>query len=146
MAKPSRAPRFLHLLTRAARAAQIVADAGLSDIGLTSAQSGVLFLIPKEGGASVNAVSDGLGLAQSAASVLVQRLEQAGLIERETDPNDRRAVLLTLTARGRMLRAKAVERSQRMNASAARGFNAEEQAIVARWLQHMIELKEEGRE
>ena len=95
----ARAPRFLHLLTRAARAAQNVADAGLADIGLTSAQSGVLFLIPNEGGASVNAVSEGLGLAQSAASVLVQRLEQAGLIERETDPNDRRAVLLTLTTR-----------------------------------------------
>jgi DNA-binding MarR family transcriptional regulator len=142
----ARAPRFLHLLTRAARAAQIVADAGLADVGLTSAQSGVLFLIPNEGGASVNAVSEGLGLAQSAASVLVQRLEQAGLIERETDPNDRRAVLLTLTTRGRALRAKAVERAQRINSAAARGFSSEEQAIVARWLQHMIDLKEEARE
>jgi DNA-binding MarR family transcriptional regulator len=106
----------------------------------------VLFLIPNEGGASVSAVSEGLGLAQSAASVLVQRLEQAGLIERQTDPNDRRAVLLTLTTRGRTLRAKAVERAQRMNSAAARGFSSEEQAIVARWLQHMIDLKEESRE
>ena len=142
----ARAPRFLHLLARASRAAQMIGDAGLADIGLTSAQSGVLFLIPKEGGASINAVSEGLGLAQSAASVLVQRLEQAGLIERQTDPNDRRAVLLTLTARGRALRAKAIERAQRMNAAATRGFSNEEQAVVARWLQHMIDLKEESRE
>jgi len=146
MARPQRAPRFLHLLSRAARSAQLVADAGLGDIGLTSAQSGVLFLIPNEGGASVNAVSEGLGLAQSAASVLVQRLEQAGLIERQTDPNDRRAVLLTLTSRGRTARAKAIERARGLNASAIRGFNADEQAVIARWLQHMIDLKEEGRE
>lgn len=136
-------PRFLHLLSRAARAAQGMADEGLGDISLTSAQAGALFTIPADGGASVNAISETLGLAQSATSVLVQRLEQAGLIERQIDPNDRRAVLLTLTARGRTLRAKAAERAQRMNTAATRGFNADEQAIVVRWLQHMIDLKEE---
>jgi len=135
-------PRFLHLLSRAGRAAQAVADDGLADLGLSAAQAGALFSLPAEGGASVNAVAQALGLAQSAASVLVQRLEQAGLIERQTDSADRRAVLLTLTARGRALRAKAAERAQRMNSAAARGFSADEQAVIARWLQHMIDLKE----
>lgn len=139
-------PRFLHLLSRAGRAAQTIADDGLADIGLTAAQAGVLFSIPAEGGAGVNAVAEALGLAQSAASVLVQRLEQAGLAERQPDPSDRRAVRLTLTARGRSLRAKAAERAQRMNTAATRGFSADEQAVVARWLQHMIDLKETGRE
>lgn len=139
-------PRFMHLLSRAARAAQTIADEGLSDLGLTSAQAAVLFSVPAEGGASVNAVAEALGLAQSATSVLVQRLEQAGLIERQPDPADRRAVRLRLTARGRTLRAKAIERAQRMNTAAARGFTADEQATIARWLQHMIDLKEESRE
>jgi DNA-binding MarR family transcriptional regulator len=136
-------PRFLHLLARASRAAQTMADDGLADIGLTSAQAGALFLIPAEGGASVNAISEGLGLAQSAASVLIQRLEAASLVERQTDPQDRRAVLLTLTTRGRSLRARAAERAQRMNTAATSGFTADEQAIVARWLNHIIELKED---
>lgn len=136
-------PRFLHLLSRAARAAQGVADDGLADLKLTSAQAGALFTIPADGAASVNAISEALGLAQSATSVLVQRLEQASLIERQTDPNDRRASLLTLTARGRALRVKAIERAHRMNTAATRGFSADEQAIVARWLQHMIDLKED---
>jgi DNA-binding MarR family transcriptional regulator len=136
-------PRFLHLLARASRAAQTMADDGLTDIGLTSAQAGALFLIPAEGGASVNAISEGLGLAQSAASVLIQRLEAASLVERQTDPQDRRAVLLTLTTRGRSLRARAAERAQRMNTAATSGFTADEQAIVARWLNHIIELKED---
>ena len=115
-------PRFLHLLARAARAAQGVADDGLSDIGLTAAQAGALFLIPSDGGASVNAISEGLGLAQSAASVLAQRLEQAGLIERQVDPGDRRAVLLTLTARGRAARAKAFIRTERSWRAFAEAF------------------------
>ncbi|MDZ4690140.1 MarR family transcriptional regulator [Terricaulis sp.] len=136
-------PRFLHLLSRAARAAQGVADEGLGDLNLTSAQAGALFTIPAEGGASVNSISESLGLAQSAASVLVQRLEQAGLIERQTDPADRRAVLITLTARGRSLRTRAIERAHRMNTAAARGFSSDEQAIIARWLQYIIDLKEE---
>lgn len=136
-------PRFLHLLSRAARAAQGVADDGLADIKLTSAQAGALFTIPLDGAASVNAISDALGLAQSATSVLVQRLEQANLIERQTDPNDRRASLLTLTARGRALRAKAIERAHRMNTAATRGFSADEQTVIARWLEHMIDLKED---
>lgn len=139
-------PRFIYLLSRAARAAQGLADAGMEDVKLTAAQAGVLFSIPNEGGASVNAVAEGVGLAQSAASVLVQRLEHAGLVERQTDPADRRAVLLTLTARGRAVRTRAAERAQRINAAATRGFSAEEQAVIARWLQHMIDLKEEGRE
>ena len=136
-------PRFLHLLSRAARAAQAVADDGLGDLGLTAAQAGALFLIPSEGGASVNAISEGLGLAQSATSVLVQRLEAASLIERQTDPADRRAVLLTLTTRGRTLRSRAIERAHRMNTAATRGFSTAEQATIARWLDHMITLKEE---
>ena len=137
-------PRFMHLLARAARAAQGLADEGLGDLGLTSTQAGALFAIPAEGGASVNAVAEALSLAQSAASVLVQRLEQAGLIERETDPADRRAVRLALTARGKSLRAKAIERAHRMNTAASRGFSADEQAIIARWLQHIIDLKEKA--
>ncbi|PZO49729.1 MAG: MarR family transcriptional regulator [Alphaproteobacteria bacterium] len=139
-------PRYLHLLSRAARASQAIADDGLADLGLTSAQAGALFALPAEGGAGVNAVADALGLAQSAASVLVQRLEQAGLVERQPDPVDRRAVLLTLTSRGRTLRARAVERAQRMNTAATRGFSSDEQSTIARWLQHMIDLKETSRE
>jgi len=137
-------PRLLHLLSRAGRAAQTIADDGLADLNLTAAQAGVLFALPADGAASVNDVAETIGLAQSAASVLLQRLEQAGLIERQPDPADRRAVRLTLTARGRALRVKAIERAHRMNTAATRGFSAGEQAIIARWLQHMIDLKEQG--
>jgi hypothetical protein len=30
-----------------------------------------------------------------------------------------------------------------MNSAATRGFSADEQAVIARWLEHMIDLKED---
>lgn len=139
-------PRFLHLLSRAARAAQTSADSGLADLELTAAQAGALFALAPETDTSVTALAEALGLAQSAVSVLVQRLEQAGLVERRPDPFDRRAALLALTPRGATLRARAAERARRFNALAVRGFSAEEQGVIARWLSHMIDLKENARE
>jgi DNA-binding MarR family transcriptional regulator len=139
-------PRYLHLLSRAARVAQTVADEGLADLKLSAAQAGALFSLSAETATSVTSMAEAMGLAQSAASVLVQKLEQAGLVERTPDPSDRRAALLTLTARGAAARARAAERARRMNQAAVRGFSADEQAVIARWLQHMIDMKETNRE
>jgi DNA-binding MarR family transcriptional regulator len=139
-------PRYLHLLSRAARVAQMVADEGLADFKLSAAQAGALFSLSAETATSVTIMAEAMGLAQSAASVLVQKLEQAGLVERTPDPSDRRATLLTLTARGAVVRARAAERARRMNQAAVRGFSGDEQAVIARWLQHMIDMKETIRE
>jgi DNA-binding MarR family transcriptional regulator len=139
-------PRYLHLLSRAARVAQTVADEGLADLKLSAAQAGALFSLSAETATSVTSMAEAMGLAQSAASVLVQKLEQAGLVERTPDPSDRRAALLMLTARGAAVRARAAERARRMNQAAVRGFSADEQGVIARWLQHMIDMKETDRE
>ena len=130
------------LLARAARAAQQVSDAGLSDLGLTSAQAGVLFAVPREGGVGVSAIADQMRLAQSAASVLVQRLVDQGLLARTSDPDDRRAVRLALTPAGQAARAEAVRRARSLNARVTRGFSPAEQAIIAGFLEGVIETKE----
>ena len=46
-------------------------------------------------------------LTRSGVGAMVQRLEDAGLVERVTDPRDRRVRLLQLTARGRQRMRKA---------------------------------------
>ena len=132
----------MHLLQRAARAVQAVADDGLADLDLTSGQAGALFVVPAEGAVGVNAVAEALGLAQSAASVLMQRLEAQGLVARTPDPDDRRAVRLALTAKGRALRARAAERAAEFNTRMARGFSAAELETIARFLEQTLALKE----
>ncbi len=139
-------PRFLHLLARAARAAQQISDAGLSDLDISGAQAGLLFAMPKDEGVGVSALAEAMGLAQSATSTLAQKLVDQGLLAREADPDDRRAVRLTLTAAGAAARAEAARRARQLNARVTRGFTAAEQATIARFLKGVIDIKETGNE
>lgn len=65
-----------------------------------------------EGAQTVSAVADACGRHVSTASRLVDGLVQRGLVVREEDPGDRRAVRLTLTATGASA-AERVEESHR---------------------------------
>ena len=49
---------------------------------------------------SIGALAEDLVLKHHSAVELAGRLEQAGLVNRKGDPNDKRRVLLTLTASG----------------------------------------------
>lgn len=49
---------------------------------------------------TVRGLADALGRGLPAASLLADRVVQAGLVERRTDPDDRRRVLLRLTTEG----------------------------------------------
>ena len=74
----------------------------LVERGLTMAQYKALLAIgtPREGGLGIGALAGELGIRQPATSTLVERLTVAGLVRRESDPGDRRRVLLGLTSEG----------------------------------------------
>jgi DNA-binding MarR family transcriptional regulator len=65
---------------------------------LPEAQRELLLTVEANPGIGVAAAAARLGLAGNSVSTLVNALVDAGLLRRETDPNDRRAVRLTLTA------------------------------------------------
>jgi DNA-binding MarR family transcriptional regulator len=75
---------------------------------LTVPQLRALLFVRRHPGASLSPVAEHLGMALSATSNLVERLVQAGLLERTTNPDERRRIQLTLTALG----AEHVERAQ----------------------------------
>ena len=52
-------------------------------------------------GVRISHLADHLGIAPRSATEVADALETAGLVERAPDPTDRRAVLLTLTDKGR---------------------------------------------
>jgi DNA-binding MarR family transcriptional regulator len=54
-------------------------------------------------------VADDLGVTNAAASQMVDRLVQLGMLERSEDPEDRRARQLRLTDLGRALVERSVE-------------------------------------
>jgi DNA-binding MarR family transcriptional regulator len=70
--------------------------------GLSMSQIGALFRIFR-GKSSVSDISDNLGVTSAAASQMLERLVQQGLILRKEDPNDRRVRQIVLTDQGRQI-------------------------------------------
>lgn len=72
----------------------------LAAVGLTTALYGTLATIDARGPISQQQIADQLGLTGPAIVQTIDRLQSAGLVERQRDPADRRAYALKLTSRG----------------------------------------------
>ena len=79
----------------------------LDVLGVTYPQYLVLLTLWAEDGQSVGGIGERLMLESSTLTPLLKRLETAGLIRRERNPEDERQVRVRLTPRGRRLRDKA---------------------------------------
>lgn len=87
-----------------------------ASVGVTSPQRLVLRLIAHFGQATPADLAAVLHVDRSSLSGVLARLESAGLVGRERDPNDGRRAILTLTPRGQALndwRVGTVEESVR---------------------------------
>jgi DNA-binding MarR family transcriptional regulator len=74
-----------------------------AELGITGPQRLVLRLIGHHGRISAGDLAEVLHIHPSSLTGMLQRLEQAELIRRESDPFDRRRALLKLTRRGMRL-------------------------------------------
>jgi DNA-binding MarR family transcriptional regulator len=83
--------------------------------GLTPLQYAVMRFLDYEGPIYQNGLGSRLGVDQSNASLLVEQLVSAGLIEQKVDGADRRARLLKLTAAGNRLVRKLRTKTQAAN-------------------------------
>lgn len=63
----------------------------------------VLVMIDGRGPMNLTAVAEGLGVNASNASRACDKLVTAGLLDRQTDEQDRRSIVLTLTRKGKRL-------------------------------------------
>ncbi|MBN1091756.1 MarR family transcriptional regulator [Blastococcus sp. TML/M2B] len=79
----------------------------LEPLGLTHPQYLVMLALWQYGTSSVKKLSQLLQLDPGTLSPLLKRLEAAGLLRRERDPEDQRNLALALTDEGKALRAEA---------------------------------------
>ena len=70
-------------------------------VGITEVQLIILYTLLKKENIRLNDLAEKLNLSNSNVSGTVDRLVSAGLVARETSKQDRRAVVLSLTDRGR---------------------------------------------
>lgn len=115
----------------------------LQDSGVTMPQLTLLDWIGASPGCGVQEVADGLGLTAPTVSVGVRRLEDAGLLQRQPDPQDGRALQLFLTEQGQTLcqRARAFRRDKLQRL--LKGLTPAERTTLLALLEKAIGLAEE---
>ncbi len=100
------------------------------DNGLTMPQFGAMFHIFHSGGCGVSDIGNDLGVTNSAASQMLDRLVQIKLISRSEDPSDRRGKLVVLTDKGREILLRGNSANQMWLEDLARSMTPEEQEQV----------------
>ncbi|HSB03328.1 MAG TPA: MarR family transcriptional regulator [Anaerolineales bacterium] len=78
-------------------------------MGLSMPQFSLLMQLYYRGVCGMSEVSERFEITPAAASQLVDKLVQSGLIHREEDPHDRRAKSLNLTTKGKELIQRGIE-------------------------------------
>jgi DNA-binding MarR family transcriptional regulator len=103
-------------------------------MGVTRAQWKVLFRLERQPGLRQIELADMLDIEPITLSRIVDRLEEAGFVERVADPADRRAWRLHVTARAQPLIAKLHAVADEMIAEAFAGIEPDEIAITRKVL------------
>jgi DNA-binding MarR family transcriptional regulator len=112
----------------------------LEELGLTYPQYLVMTTLWSEDGRAVGEIAEHLSLESSTLTPLLQRLEAAGLVNRQRDPNNERRVVTSLTGPGRALKDQAHCVTQRL--LSASGLPLEELAQINRTVRRLREAIE----
>ena len=98
---------------------------------LTPPQFFALMTIRRMGRTKMSPLGDELGLSMGAASTLIDRLVTRGLVQRDADPTDRRAVFVCLSPKGEEVLGEALAaRRQLLTQVLAPLPDAERAAII----------------
>jgi DNA-binding MarR family transcriptional regulator len=98
---------------------------------MSRSASGTLATLERSGPARLTALATHEGVTQPAMTQLISRLQDAGLVRREADPDDGRVVRVSITDDGRaVLAARRAERTQRLGVLLTR-ISPEHRATLA---------------
>lgn len=92
-----------YLLSDSARLLRRAFDARVRTLGMTSPQARLLLILSVNEGENQGFYAERLEVEPISLTRMIDRMEEAGLIERRRDPADRRAWRLHLTERSRQL-------------------------------------------
>jgi MarR family transcriptional regulator, transcriptional regulator for hemolysin len=121
-----------------ARLLRTYADQRARDLGMTRAQWAVLARVERSQGLKQCELADTLDLQPITLTRLIDRLCDGGLIERRSDPDDRRAKRLYLTPAARPVLDGLTRLGRDLMATVLAGI---EPAAVEQLLAHLLTLK-----
>jgi DNA-binding MarR family transcriptional regulator len=135
--KEELAPRLRWAVTRLAR--RLRQEAG-ADLG--PSQTAALATVERHGPLSPSELAEIERIRRPTATRIVRHLEEAGLVERVKDPEDRRSSILTVTAEGRALLKRVRERKTAYLAKRLGAMDADDRRTLERaaeLLERMLE-------
>ncbi|MBI4770665.1 MAG: MarR family transcriptional regulator [Chloroflexi bacterium] len=112
----------------------------MKDTGLSMGQLSTLIRLHYHGPCGVSEVGGHLGVSNAAASQLVERMVQLGLLARGEDPDDRRVKQVSLTEAGRALIQRGVEAHTRWMQDLTAALNPEQQPQIVAALTLLTEV------
>ena len=115
---------------------KILARENISEFN--GAQGKILYVLWQRDNISIIELSKLVGLANTTLTSMLDRMEEAELIRRLPDPDDRRKNLIALTDKANSLRGKYDQVSQEMNKVYYKDFTEEEIIIFERYLQRVL--------
>jgi DNA-binding MarR family transcriptional regulator len=116
-----------------------VSDAHFSRHGVTADQFVLLACLAEQDAITQQELARRASSDPSTVRAMLVLLEGRGLVARERDPGDRRARVVTLTAKGRRLAERLWRTSEPIRAQMLSGFSAEEARLLAGCLRRLID-------
>ncbi len=107
--------------------------------GLSMPQFSILMQLHYKGACGMSEISERFDVSAAAASQLVDKLVQAGYIERTEDPHDRRAKLLKLSTNGAKLVDNGIQERYRWMDELTTKLSAAEQTRISEALSILTE-------
>ncbi|OLF71350.1 transcriptional regulator [Maricaulis sp. W15] len=131
---------ILVALRRITRAIDLQSKRLVKATGLTAPQLVVIDTLRKQGNLSPSAIARAVSLSQATITSILDRLTQAGLVERVKSDTDKRVVMARLTETGRTAGENAPELLQAGFLRAFRELQSWEQNMLIASLQRIAEL------
>lgn len=115
------------------------------DTPLEVAQADALDLTVTNAPVRMNEVAALLRVDPSTATRAIAKLQERGLVRREPDPHDARAVLVTPSPKGAELHARVRARANTLVADTLQSFDPHEREVLANLMERLVRAIDERR-
>jgi DNA-binding MarR family transcriptional regulator len=108
-------------------------------IEISGGQGRILFILWRTDNLSIGEISEKTSLAKNTVSVVIDGMVSKGIVERNTNPHNRRQVIVSLTKYAKSLQEKFEIVSQQMNDLFYQGFSDDEQEHFEMYLHRILD-------
>jgi DNA-binding MarR family transcriptional regulator len=113
----------------------------IDKLGLYPSHAGVMRLLSQSEGISQRQLCTKLSMVPSRLVILLDELQDRGIIERRDDPSDRRSYSLYLTEKGKAVLESVKKIAKEHNESICEGLNTRERKTLAELLSRVVKLQ-----